>query len=720
MSPVLGLVGSGNEAVACAPSAVSDEPDPGGELVQALKESGFTVTRVASLDGVRAWLMRRWELRLPSVIDAWQSGQAGTAEAMAANLDAFDAEAFVGVSVLASMDVPGSTFEIVPGEDRDRVMDALASLQAASFRALCARWSVNSAAHLERDLRRFVPVGGLLPRIADHAVQVLIELVDHEVTPALEYAGSALLATICAEIKRPNPRAGAWAAAWMRHEVLLAVMEFTASQPALADSVNRAALEAVRACRVDQERARRTLDRRMLHNAAVRLLAEKASLFRYIIEAGIRAGLEDFGWELADAVRMEPTAVLSTGDFLGALAPSAERHSPPAVLRAADQLVRLIPDLTPQQVWELADTMAGWWRESPEAAVECEIWAGSVLSRLPAPAEFLSRVGELPRPFEAILSLEYRHALQWERAEALLEIGRPEAARPLLSQLLAELPAGSAEAPDLRIRRSLGNALCQVGEGEEAVELLRSIRFAGGIGEQLETQHALVNAEIDLGRVDEAMTVADEARQLADGPYEVWAATIDAVRANLLIALQRPAEAEAALRAVPVGRLADPAVFTPYVSALVSYPALLSTPEGRQMASAAVQHLSQILSGQGWTHMNEPAQQALRLTAILSDLIGSPGAEALWGVLAQQSDAVGRPDPMAALAVAAAAVSSGDPHRARESLDQAFETLARAYSGSRLLSRSYLSNQVPVELHGSRPGGGWAGWAASAVPARRF
>jgi hypothetical protein len=131
-------------------------------------------------------------------------------------------------------------------------------------------------------------------------------------------------------------------------------------------------------------------------------------------------------------------------------------------------------------------------------------------------------------------------------------------------------------------------------------------------------------------------------------------------------------------------------VLIPFASALVSHPTLIRSEEGRALGIAAIDHLLKVWKDQGQTHFSEPAEQALRLLALLSHRTGAEDAMTLWRVFADLADASGRPDPMATIALVAGA---GDPNDARTRVDRAYDATAAAFSGARRLSESYLSTR---------------------------
>lgn len=261
------------------------------------------------------------------------------------------------------------------------------------------------------------------------------------------------------------------------------------------------------------------------------------------------------------------------------------------------------------------------------------------------------------------------------------------ALRGLLSELEHD-PRSAGLVDVVGIRASLGAAMRQAGDPEGAATLLGEISAVGSSGQQLQTRHALLVALIELGRLEQALAVADDAVRLAAGPYRKWAAAFNAARAALLASLSRSAEAEAALMSVPEEQLGEPHILISYASALVSHPTLVHSAEGSRMAATALEQLGGAWRKHDETHLSEAAEQALRLMALLARRIGSQDEMQLWRILADLSEASGRPDPMASIALVTEPQS---PESVRAAVDRAFGTLAAAFSGTRQLSESYLS-----------------------------
>jgi hypothetical protein len=693
VTPTLAVVApTDREVMVAVTSLLAGDQEIVAGTVDELKSQGLGVTLASGAAEVRAWLMNRWHQRLPRLVEAVQASPEEQLAIVAANMAAFDPETFVAADVTLSLQPPGSPIAISPDADLAKALDAVASLQSRSLFVLCQSWMQDQVTELERDLKRSVPKGGLLPGTAEKLIPALSTLIEQDISVPLKYRANALLATVCHEAELQNPKGREWAEAWLRHEVVMLLADSVGEDA--RDPGQESAIKALRASRISKERAASTLSRPDLYDAAARLLHETDSgMLPPIVDAMRRIGYEHLGWELIHGIQPQSDAVVSGQQLLDALAPSAPGRSPGSVLLVADRLVRLIPDLTPQGVWELADAMAGWWPGSDEAAVETELWAGAVLSRTGASDEFLGRVGLEPRSFEAGLPQAFRAALQSERAEGLRSVGRPREAVELLTELLVELEADPERAgwsDVVEMRRRLGSALRQAGDRERAVAVLRTIALEGDLGQQLDTKHALVVALIGLGRLEEALTVADEARQIARGPYRDWAATFDAARANILVSRGRSAEAEAALLSIPLERLNDPAILIPVASALVSHPTLIQTDDGRRLGAAVLKQLNRVWKEYGRTHLSEAAEQSLRLLALLSHRTGAGDELALWRALAELTDISGRPDPMATIVLAAGAE---DPEDARVSLDRAYSAVAAAFSGARRLSESYLSTQ---------------------------
>ncbi|RSM57710.1 hypothetical protein DMB66_32235 [Actinoplanes sp. ATCC 53533] len=669
-------------------SLAHDQPKLAQETADDLRGRGIATTIVPSPDHLRGWLVTRWHERLATLTEIITSGEPDGIPPAA--LDACDAEAFVGAAAIVGTGLTEGPFTVPPGAEPDAVLDFLAGLQARALAALCARWAANTGDRLERDLRRHVPEGGLLPATAEKVVPVLRALLGSEVSEALRYSAHALLASVCVESGRPDPEAAGWAETWLHHEVLLSAAP---TEPEV--------LATLRGCRTAEARARATVDHRRLFNAAAAMVMRTGStLTGPIVEAGRRAGYDSLGSDLLESLRFEPGTQLSPEQVLDALQPFAPGRHPAAALRAADRLLGAVPALTPDQVWQMADTMAGWWPGSREAGVTCEIWAGAILSKISAPAELLARIGESPRAFESTLGFGERAELQRVRGEALIGVGRPAEAVTLLTDFLAtgDLATGDlatgVPADDLtELRGTLAVAKRHCRRTEEAATELREIAYEGDTVTQLTTRHALLGALIELGQLDEALTVALDARRLASGPHAGSAALFDAALANVLAATGRPVEAASALRAVPIDDLADPAVLIPFASALLSSPDVLNTPDGRRTAATVVEHLHHTWKKCGRSALTEPAKQALRLLALLSDRTGAGEPAVLWQALADLCESWGDAEPMAAMALAAAAARRDRPEQVRAGLDRAFAELAAAYSGERKLARNHLSTR---------------------------
>jgi hypothetical protein len=116
---------------------------------------------------------------------------------------------------------------------------------------------------------------------------------------------------------------------------------------------------------------------------------------------------------------------------------------------------------------------------------------------------------------------------------------------------------------------------------------------------------------------------------------------------------------------------------------------------------AAAEELSRIWKQYGRHRLTEPAQQALRLLALLADVTQGPHGHDLWGALAALSSAEGRShDPLAALAVATRTLSEGDPAAARAALDAAGAVLTRSFTHVDHISESYLSTRILWDMAG--------------------
>jgi tetratricopeptide (TPR) repeat protein len=692
VSPTLAVVAPSDREVAVSVTSLADDPEIAADIVKDLEGRGFGVTLTSGPGEVRGWVMGRWAQRLPRLLDALQADSNQQAAILAGDLSTFDAETFVAAHVALSLQPPGSPIGLAPGADVDEALDAIAGLQARSLLALCEIWVQVGSEDLERDLARQLPKGSLLPGTAEKLVPALTALLDQQISAGLAYRVNALLATVCREADLPNPKGREWADVWLRHDVLLAAEQATGKGASEANQSG--AVAALKASQISRRRAESTLSHPDVYNAAARLIAEGGPhMVGHIVEAARRIGYKELGSELFDGMRPLEDAVLSPQQILDALAPSAPARSPSLILLAANPLVRLILDLTPEIIWQLADAIADFWPGSFEAKIESEAWAGQHLNMLGAAEALLDRIGRKPRPSEALLPLATRSSLEYQRAVALRNIGLARESVTALTELLAELerdPQSAEQVGLISIRRSLGMAMRRAGDRESAVALLQDISTAGDLGQQLETRHALLVTLVELGRLEQALAVAEDARRLAAGPYRDLRASFDAARAGLLLAASRPADAETALRAVPTDRLDEPEILIPFASALLSHPTLLDSPEGRQMGATTLEHLNHAWEERGRTHFSEVAEHALRLMAFLVHRTGVGDELALWQAFADLSDASGRPDPMATIALIARAE---DPESARVAIDRAYDALATAFSGTRRLSESYLSTR---------------------------
>lgn len=696
VTPTVAVVARCDREVVVSVTSLATTPEIDAGIRGILERAGLHVSVAASAGEVRGWLLRRWSRRLTGAfLEGWQADGDKRTAIVRSDPEGFDAEAFVAAALITAHRLPGAPFALTPDADVAGMLGSLATLQVRALLAVVERWSDEPERPVEPDLHRHVPAGGLLPGAPEKAIEMLTAMLSQGLSAPLGYATDALLASICAEAGRPNPRAKEWARAWLETEVLLERSEAPQASGHM-EATAAPSLVVLRAHRIGEERARATLTRETIYDAAAALWVKSGpGVLEPVAKVASRAGVTDLASDLTAGIWTDPSDTISPQQLLDALAPLAAGRSAGAILLTADRLIRHLPDLAPAQVWPLADAMAGWWPDDQEAVVECELWAAAVLSRLDASAEFLTRVGDRPRPFEAALPFPARSALQWARADALITIGRLRDAEAALTDVIVESEVdhdATQSANLLRPRRTLAIVQRQLGDWEGAVAQLRGLATEGNVGEQLQTRHALLVAVVELGRLDEALAVVNEAVPLCAGPYRGQAPQFAAVRASLLAALDRPSESEAALREVPMAELTQPATLIPFASAFLTHPTLLSTEEGRQMGQAVVSALHETWSKFGRSNLTEPAEQALRLLALLAERLGT-GDGSLWRALAELSGAVGRPDPMAAIALAAAAVKKGDAAAARAQLDAAFESVAAGFAGTRELSESYLSTR---------------------------
>jgi hypothetical protein len=281
----------------------------------------------------------------------------------------------------------------------------------------------NPQRDVEPDLRRHLPAGGLLPGAADKILPSLSALLGQDISMRLRYAAHALLASVCAEAERPNPEAASWAGTWLDLELLLDWEEGRRGRDGThSDGSDDAPAAVAKSIRIGSDRATRPLTRETLHDAIAQRIGVTISMSDLdpAMRAAARAGFPDYGYDLAAALWSDPSEALTPDQVLDAVHPSVAGSSPGAVLMAVDRMVRThVRDLRPEQVWAMADAMGEWWPAS-SARTDIELFAAAALSRLAASDEFLGRVGDEPRTFEASLPLGARVALQQARGRPVL------------------------------------------------------------------------------------------------------------------------------------------------------------------------------------------------------------------------------------------------------------------------------------------------------------
>jgi len=674
------------------------------ELRQELAGQGVALTSVASADEARDWLLARWISRLSGpVLNAFTSDERRQA-LIDDDPEAFDPETLIGAALIAAYGVEGAPFTLSPDVDPADAIQVLEEIQSLTLFAVLHRWLQDLTRNVERDLRRHVPSGGLLPGTVERISPALSHVMSIEnISFRMRYLAHALLASVCTAAGRPNTKITDWAATWLDFELALERVTAEAESGGLSEhDASFDGSDVAAATRIDAERAARTLTRKALHDAvAARIWGDQLlEVWDPALRAAARAGFAELGHDLYAGLWSDPSISLSVEQVLDAVRPSAAGREPGAVVMALDRMVRThVHELEPNQVWHLADELCSWWT-GDAAQADSEMWAAAALSRLGASEVFLERVGDRPRPFETSLPVGQQTAIDWARADALGTLGQYQEAEAILTRLLdtaeSTVAGGIEEAGiDLvRPRRTLAIVRRHLGHGVEAVARLRDLAADGSTSDQLETRHALLVALLALGRLDEAETVSREALALCVGPYQSQRPRFAAIEANLLTNQRRRTEASELLAKISRNDLRDPSVVTPFASALVSDPELLAATDGT-LVVAAVEELHRIWKQHGRYRLSEPAQQALRLLALLSDLTLGVDGHDLWGALVELSSADGLPpDPLAALAVATRTVREGDPAATREALDTASAALTGAFTHTDDMSESYLSTRI--------------------------
>ncbi|GIJ43706.1 hypothetical protein Val02_05920 [Virgisporangium aliadipatigenens] len=308
------------------------------------------------------------------------------------------------------------------------------------------------------------------------------------------YALDAALATACAATGDPNPRAGEWAAAYVRFRLDASPAErdrYTLAGPRLAGILDATALGAALDGHDDE--------------ATIRAVAAEAGLPE-AAEPGLRTLRRERYRRSARSE--EPAADLATA------APALVRDGDADGARALAERV-------------LADV------DDAGTRIDTLIWLGHALLDMLRPAAALRVLGRTPQDWEAAAGTVERIHLRALRAQAAIEAEPGPAGEKQAFDILDSIPALD---PELRHAGDLIRFTTQKNHRtispELAVDLLRPL-LADGTDPDQRTLFDYAAALVDCGRPGEALTAIDAACA-AGAPATLPRQGLNALRARAL------------------------------------------------------------------------------------------------------------------------------------------------------------------------------------------
>lgn len=614
------------------------------DLVAQLSELGDQLQpqELPSLQALRKSVAQIFISRLGPVrdlLDAVLSGR--IAEHLRANLPALTARAFV--TAYLSCKVPQFKLQIERADGSkvpaDEILDRLGEAQALSWLTLWAAWSDGEGPGptLEEDLSRYIYEEAILPTAVDTALKGLEDLAaKQELSPRASYCLEAVRASLCAAAGRPNPHAAVWAQRWLQLEMAHALVEDGEERSAAARLL------------ISPERARATLPFQAAWDAVLPYLKKfqeplEPETLSALEKATEKMGRPDLLGQIQASARIKAPG-LSDDDVIAILQRFAAAESPDLVMAGARLAAQ--PLLEAEDIEGLArvggavvDLLGG----GHEAKARVDSWLGSCCVRLRMPQWFLVRIGETPREWEHELAPMSRAMLWTERSNALRLLGRYAEALAVIEEVLKIFPEDGEPADRRVAERNRGILLRETGALDASLEVLERLLPQTSGQERIQTLDSLAFTYALIGRFDEAARSHEEAAREARGPWAGMAAEMQAKRAMALAVAGRNDEAVAALSDL-TGEL-EPAVLFPAASAWANIlQDEVELPEAAQESIRGI--LDQLASCAQEAEARGDRQAlmaAVRLTAILLEVINPGEAGALWKVVDATAGKYGQP-----------------------------------------------------------------------------